>query len=109
MPDFVAVVRRHAFEATNRNGFAVHSFPAACRLTWTIARAAQDTRKDVGFAVEKVGVGVSALRNQTDVFGDVCVGRACPLAIHNFVEVVRVANIGRFHDDDILYPFDHLW
>ncbi len=109
VPDLAAEIRRHAFQAANRNGFAVHAFPAACRLTRSITRTTQNPRKDIGFPVEQIGVGVSALRDQANVLGDIRVGRARPLTIHNFMEVLRVLNVGRFHDDDILYPFDHLW
>ena len=109
VPDLVAVIGRHALQAANRNGFAVHSLAAACRLTRAIAGAPENAGKHVRFAVEQIGVGVSALRDQANVFGNIRVGRARPLTIHDFVEVIRIANICRFHDDDILYPFEHLW
>ena len=107
--DFVALIGGDALQAADRNGFAVHTLAAACRLARAIAGAPENAGKDVGFAVEQVGVGVSALRDQPDVFGHIRVGRARPLTIHDFVEVVRVANISRFHDDAILYPFEQLW
>ena len=43
------------------------------------------------------GVGVPALRDQPDVFGNVGVGRTGPLAIDYFVKVVRIAGISWMH------------
>ena len=91
MPDLVAVIGGYALQSANRNGLAVHSFAAACGLAGAIAGAAQNAGKDVRFAVEQVSVGVSALRDEADVFRHIGVGGAGPLTIHNFVEVVRVA------------------
>ncbi len=51
----------------------------------------------VRLPVEHVGVGVTALRDQADVLGNVGVGRTGPLAIDNFVEVVRVADVRGVH------------
>jgi hypothetical protein len=44
--------------------------------------------KHIRLPVEHVGVGIAALRDQPDVFGNVGVGRTGPLAVHNFVEVI---------------------
>ena len=110
MPDFVAVIRSDALQTADRNGFTVHAPTATCRLTRPITSASQDARENVGFAVEEIGVRVSALRDQTNVFGDIRVGRARPLAIHYFVEVIRVANICRFHDAESFYTcLNDLW
>ena len=65
--------------------------------------------KHVGLPVQQVGVGVSALRDQADVFGHIRVGRARPLAIHNFVEVVRVAERPSVSRPPSFYTrFEHL-
>ena len=44
-----------------------------------------------------VGVGEAALRDQADVFRNIGVGRAGPLAIHNSMVVIRMGGIGGFH------------
>ena len=64
---------------------------AAGRLAGTVAGAPENAGENVRFAIEHVGVGVSALRDQADVFGDVGVGGTSPLAIHDFMVVVRIA------------------
>jgi hypothetical protein len=37
------------------------------------------------------------LRNQTDIFGNIGVSRASPLAIDDLVVVVRIVNVRGFH------------
>ncbi len=95
MGDIVAQVGCYTLEAADRYGLAVQAPPAAGRLTRAIARPAQYCRKDVRFAIDHVRVRVAPLRNHADVFGDVGMGGASPLAVHDFVEVVRVLNVGR--------------
>ncbi len=70
---------------------------AAGRFTRTIARAAQNRREHVRFPIDHVRFGVLALGDEADVLGNVGMGRTRPLAIHDFVEVRRLANIGRLH------------
>ena len=60
-------------------------------------RCARECRENVRLPVEHVGVGVLALRDQPNIFGDVGVRRTGPLAIDDFVKVRRVTNIARFH------------
>ena len=98
MRDLVALIRRHAFQAANSNRFAVDAFPPAGRLTRSVASTAENPGEYIRFPVEHVGVGVFALRDQPNIFGNIGMRRARPLAIDNFVVVVWIPNIGRFHD-----------
>ena len=59
------------------------------RLARPLACAPEDARKYVRLPIDHVGVGVAARRDQSDVFGNWCVSRTCPLAIDYFMEVVR--------------------
>ena len=70
---------------------------AAGGLARAVAGAAENAGENVRLAVEHVGVGVPALRDQPDVFGHIGVRGTSPLAIDNFMKVVRVAGIGRIH------------
>jgi len=63
---------------------------AACRLAWAIAGAAEDAGEYVRFPVDHVGIAVAARGDQADVFGDRGVGRAGPLTIDDFMEVIGV-------------------
>ncbi len=78
-------------------GFSVDAVAPAGRLAGPVAGAAEDAGKDVRLAVEHVGVGVAALRDQADVLGHIGVGGAGPLAVDDLMEVVRIANVGRSH------------
>ena len=97
MFDLAAQIGSDAFQTADRNRFTIHTFPAAGRFARPIARAPENAREDIGFAVQHVRIGVSALRNEANVLGYVCVGRTRPLTIHNTVEVVRVLNLSRLH------------
>ena len=71
---------------------------AAGRFAGPVAGAPEDAGEDVGFPVEHVGIGVAPLLAiMTNVFGDVGVRWTGPLAVDNFVEVVRVGGVGRLH------------
>ena len=85
-----ALVGGDALEPADRDRLAVDAAAAAGRLARAVAGAAEDAREDVRLAVEQVGVGVAALRDQPDVFGNVGVGRAGPLAVDDFVEVTWI-------------------
>ena len=95
--DIAAKVGRHALQAADGDGCSVHAPSPAGRLARAVASAAQNSRKDVGLAVEHVGIGVPALRDQPDVFGDIGVRRAGPLAIDHLVVIAGIADICRLH------------
>src|ERR1700722_8601522 len=95
--DVVAQIGRHALQAANGDGLAIHAATAAGRLARAIAGAAENRREHVRLPVEHVGIGIAALRDEANVFGNVSVGRTGPLTVHNFVEVVRVADVRGVH------------
>src|SRR3954463_13922509 len=88
------MIGRHALEATDRDGFAVDATASTGGLAWAIARASENARKDVGFAIEQVGLAISSLRDEADVLGDVGVGGTRPLAVDNLMVVLRIENVG---------------
>ncbi len=95
--EFAAQVGCDALEAADGHRFAVHAGAAAGRLARPIASAAENGGEHVRFPVEHVGVGVAALRDHPYIFRDIGVGRTSPLAIDNFMVVVRIPNVGRGH------------
>jgi len=68
---------------------------AAGGFAGAIAGAAENAGEHIRFPVDHVGIVVTACRDQADVFGDGSVGRAGPLTIDNFMEVIGVRNISR--------------
>jgi hypothetical protein len=100
LDDVVLEVRGDALQPADRDRLGLGGLcfldaaAPACGLARSIARAAEDPREHVRFPVDEIGVGVAACRDQADVLGDWGVGGACPLAIDNFMEVVRIADVG---------------
>src|SRR5262249_44840964 len=70
---------------------------AAGRLAGPVTDASENAGKDVRVPIHHVGIGETALRDQADVFRNIGVSRAGPLAIHNSMVVVRICGISRFH------------
>ena len=97
MLDLAAMVGGDALQAADRDRLAVHASAAARRLARPIAGAAQDAREHVRLAVEQVGVGEAALRDQADVFGDVGMRRTRPLAVDDPVVVVGSPDVRWVH------------
>ena len=79
-------------------GDSVDAAPAARGLAGPVAGAPEDPREDVGLAVGHVRVGVPALSDETDVLGDVGVGRAGPLAVNDPMKVIRVRRVSWVHE-----------
>ena len=67
----------------------------ACRLARSVARPSQDPWDDVGLPVDHVGVRVTPVGDQPDVFGDRGVSGTGPLAIDHLVEIIRGLDVGR--------------
>ena len=98
MTDLSFQVGGHALQAANGNRLVSFQPPApAGRFAGAVAGSAQNAGEDVGLPVQHIAFGIFPLGNQADVFRDVGVGRACPLAIDNFMEVVGIFGVGRFH------------
>ena len=97
MRDFAAQIGRDAFQPANRDRLSVDAVAAAGRLARTVAGTAKNCGKDIRLPIHHVGVGVSALRDEPDVLGNVCMRRARPLAVDNFVEIVRIVNVCGLH------------
>ena len=97
MRDVSTQISGHAFQAANRNRLTIEAFAPAGGLAGPIAGAPQYAGENVRFPVEHVGAGVFALRDEPDVFRNIGMRWARPLAIDNFVVVVWILNVGRFH------------
>src|SRR6185312_4263017 len=95
--DIVPVIGRDALQPADRDRLVLDATAPTGRLAGAITHASEDSRKHVGVTVHHVGVGEPSLGDQTDVFGDICVGRTCPLAIHDSMKVVGVRSIGGLH------------
>ena len=95
--DLAAMVRGDALQPADRHRLAVDAAAAARRLARPVARAAEDARKDVRLAVEHVGVGEAALRDQADVFGNVGVRRTGPLTVDDPMVIVGLRDVGWVH------------
>jgi hypothetical protein len=102
--DVVLVVGGHALQAADGDRVLFDAPAPAGRLAGTVAGAPEDSGKHVRLPVDHVGVAEAACRDQPDVFGDRGVRRACPLAIHDLVEVVRCRNVGILIDSSCPYP-----
>ncbi len=109
--DILLVIRRDALQAANghrlrrstRLAMLARAFldaPApARRLAGPVAGAPENAREDVRLPVDEIGVAVTAGGDQPDVFGNGGVGRTCPLTIDDFVEIVGMLDVRRFHWD----------
>src|SRR6185437_1450956 len=95
--DVVLVVGGDALQAADRHRLVLDADATAGRLAWPVAGAPEHARKHVRLPIDHVGVVVTPLRDQTDVFGDRRVRRARPLAVDHFVEVVRRSNVSVLH------------
>ena len=100
--DIATVVGGDPLEATNRDGLFLDADAPAGGLAGTIAGATKNAREDVRFTVQEIRVIVSPLRDQSQIAGNVSVGRARPLAIHDLVVVSRIGDICRCHGTGIL-------
>ena len=86
-----------ALQAADRDRLGFDASAAARRLARAVADAAENAGKNVRLTVDQVGLRELTLRDEPDVFGNVGVGRAGPLAVDYAMIVVRISGIGRFH------------
>ena len=87
-----------ALQPADRDRLAVDAAAAAGRLARPVAGAAEDAGKDVRLAVDHVGVFETPLRDHPDVFRDVGVRGARPLAVDDLMVIIRVRSIRPIHD-----------
>lgn len=87
----------HSLQAADGHRLAVHTRPTTSGLARSIAGSPENAGEHVRFAIDHVGVGISLLRDQTDVFRHVGVRRARPLAVDDSVVVVRVSDVSTLH------------
>ena len=86
-----------ALQAADRDRLGFDAAAAARRLARAVADAAENAGKNVGLTVDQVGLRELTLRDEPDVFGNVGMGRAGPLAVDYAMIVIRISSIGRFH------------
>src|SRR5260221_6127214 len=96
--DVALGVSRDPLQPADRHRFLLDQAAAAGRLARTIAGAPQNAGKDVGFPIDRPGLGVFLVRDQADVFGHRRMCRAGPLAIDNLMEVVGIPDLGRLQN-----------
>src|SRR5690606_5227577 len=89
------VVGGDALEAADGDGLFLDPAATAGGLAGAVTGAAEDAGEYVGFPVDHVGVVVTTLGDQTDVFGNRGVRWAGVLAINNFVEIFRILDVRR--------------
>ena len=96
--DVVALIGGHPLQAADRHGFLLDAAAAAGGLARPVANAAQNPGKYIGGAVHHVSLGELALGDQSDVFGNIGVGRTGPLTINYLMKIISFPGVGRFHD-----------
>jgi hypothetical protein len=104
--DIFLEVGGNTLQPANRHRFGLSFFVATffntAATTGGLARpvtgATEDSGKDVRLPVDHVRVAITAGRDHADVLGYGSMGRASPLAIDDFVEIVRVGDIRRFQN-----------
>jgi hypothetical protein len=96
------MIRRDALQSANGNRLLLDAAAAAGRLAGPIADSTQDAGKNIRFSIHHVRGGELALGDQSDVFGNIGVRGASPLAIDHPMKIVRSRSIGRLHDSSLI-------
>ena len=92
-----AMIRGHALEPADGHRFLIHATAAAGRFAGPVADAAENAGEHVAVAVDHVGVIETALGDQADVFGNIGMSGAAPLAVDDLVEIVRIGSVCPLH------------
>ena len=95
--DVALVVGGDALQPADRHRLLLDPAAPAGRLARAVAGAPENAGEDVRIPVDHIGVGVAPVGDQPDVFRHRRVGRARPLAIDDFMKIVRNADIGGLH------------
>ena len=99
--DVTLEIGGHPLDAADGDRLLLDAHAAAGRLARAIAGAPENSREDVGVAVQQIGVVVTPLRDHADVLRHVGVRGTGPLAVDDLVKVVGVANVCRLHSDEL--------
>src|SRR5262245_468755 len=106
--DVFLVVGGDALQPADRDrlgffGIALFDATAAARgIAGPGKGASENSGKHYGVPVDHVGIAVATRGDQPDIFGDWSVGRAGPLAIDDFMEVVGGPDIGRLQSSSLV-------
>src|SRR5438270_7302267 len=92
--DITLIVGGNALQAADRHRLCLDPATAAGRFAGPVAGAPEDAGKDVRLPIDRPGLGIALLGDEADVFRDRRVRRARPLAIDDFMEIVRISDIG---------------
>src|SRR5207248_6962165 len=92
--DITLIVGGNALQAADRHRLRLDAGAAASRFAGPVAGAPEDAGKDVRLPIDRPGLGIALLGDEADVFRDRRVRRARPLAIDDFMEIVRISDIG---------------
>ena len=96
------MVCRDALEPADGNRFFLDTSSPARRLARPVASAPQSAGKNVRVAIEELGIVITAFCDQSQVAGNVCMGRTRPLAIDNLVVVTWIGYVRRSHLSGVL-------
>ena len=95
--DVVAIIGGDALQTADGDRFSFDPPAATRRFAGSVADAPEYAGEDVGLTIDQIGVRESTLRDQPDVFRNIGMGRAGPLAIDDTMKIVRISSIGWFH------------
>ena len=88
----------YTLQAADGDGLFFNATAATGWLAGTITYTSQNAGKYIGFAIDEVRVGEATLRDQANIFGNIRVCRASPLAVHNAMIIIGVLSITWLHD-----------
>src|ERR1700722_7644283 len=91
------MVGGNSFEATDGHGLVFNPDASTRGFTGAIADATENSGEYIRRPIDHVSVGVAALGDEPGVLRDIRMRRTSPLAIYDFVKVIGVPSIGRFH------------
>jgi hypothetical protein len=77
-------------------------------LAWPVARAPEDSGKDVRLPVDQISPVVIPVGDAPDIFRNWRMGRAGPLAINHFVEVIGMRKVSRLGKVSSTHKFSRL-
>ena len=94
--DVIAIIRRNAFETTDRDWFLFETATTASWFAWAVARSAKNAGKHVRIPVDHVRLGIAAGGDKANVFGHRRVRRTCVLAVDYLVKIFGILDVSWF-------------